>query len=313
MALMFRNCSSLTTLDLSNFDTSKVNRMAYIFANCSSLTSLDLSNFDTNTVSYIDDMFENCTNLKIIATSDANLIEEAQVISGSTITFNANDGKFSDDTIEKTTTVIKTVPNFKKETIDNVIENLLNNIEKPTREGYIFNDWSTDNIGSNIKDILNATYIASWKANTPPTITVPPAENDGNNKPSIDNGNNSSGSNNSSSNNTSSSNTSSSNSSVTDSSNIDNSESDNSSKNESSDIENNTSTDNNKENDDYIDKGISDIEDNISGKNDNYDTDKEAKELHNNSGLLIALASSIIAGLGAGTFYLRKRNKKDKN
>ena len=63
MNAMFRNCSSLTSLDLSNFDTSSVKRMVQMFMNCSSLTSLDLSNFDTSLVTTMSAMFRNCSSL----------------------------------------------------------------------------------------------------------------------------------------------------------------------------------------------------------------------------------------------------------
>jgi len=48
MHYMFSGCSALTTLDVSNFDTSSVYKMEHMFSGCSSLTILDLSNFDTS-------------------------------------------------------------------------------------------------------------------------------------------------------------------------------------------------------------------------------------------------------------------------
>ncbi|MBF1069741.1 MAG: BspA family leucine-rich repeat surface protein, partial [Prevotellaceae bacterium] len=48
MGWMFRLCQSLTALDLSNFDTSKVTDMMGMFEGCESLTALDLSNFKTS-------------------------------------------------------------------------------------------------------------------------------------------------------------------------------------------------------------------------------------------------------------------------
>jgi surface protein len=42
---MFYNCSSLTSLDVSNFDTGNVTDMIFMFGYCFSLTSLNLSNF----------------------------------------------------------------------------------------------------------------------------------------------------------------------------------------------------------------------------------------------------------------------------
>ena len=47
---IFYDCSSLTSLNLSNFNTNNVINMNNMFHNCSSLTFLDLSNFNTNNV-----------------------------------------------------------------------------------------------------------------------------------------------------------------------------------------------------------------------------------------------------------------------
>ena len=63
MYYMFYSCSSLTSLDLSNFDTSQVTRMSSMFRNCSGLTSLDLSGFDTSQVTDTDSMFYGCSSL----------------------------------------------------------------------------------------------------------------------------------------------------------------------------------------------------------------------------------------------------------
>ena len=53
MSSMFCNCSSLTSLNLSNFNTKNVTNMSSMFSECSSLTSLNLSNFNTNNFKYI--------------------------------------------------------------------------------------------------------------------------------------------------------------------------------------------------------------------------------------------------------------------
>ena len=50
MPFMFYSCYKLTTLDLSNFDTSNVEDMTAMFFYCSSLTELNVSNFDTSKV-----------------------------------------------------------------------------------------------------------------------------------------------------------------------------------------------------------------------------------------------------------------------
>ena len=62
-SFMFDNCYDLTTLDLSNFDTSKVTDMSYMFCHCRSLTNLDVSNFDTRNATSMNNMFEGCQSL----------------------------------------------------------------------------------------------------------------------------------------------------------------------------------------------------------------------------------------------------------
>ena len=54
---MFSGMSSLTTINLSNFDTAKVTDMSAMFYNMYNLTTIDLSNFDTSQVTYMESMF----------------------------------------------------------------------------------------------------------------------------------------------------------------------------------------------------------------------------------------------------------------
>ena len=54
---MFSECSSLESLDLSSFDTSKVTNMGRMFLKCSSLEYLNLSSFDTSNVEEMSAMF----------------------------------------------------------------------------------------------------------------------------------------------------------------------------------------------------------------------------------------------------------------
>ena len=90
---MFQECDELISLDLSNFDTSKVTEMDYLFnkyhklkgikglnkfntnnvtnfkamfQQCNELISLDLSNFNTSKVTEMDFMFSSCYKLKEI-------------------------------------------------------------------------------------------------------------------------------------------------------------------------------------------------------------------------------------------------------
>ena len=63
MSYMFYKCDDITSMDLSNFDTSNVTDMSYMFYDCGSLTSLDISNFDTRKVTDMSNMFCWCSSL----------------------------------------------------------------------------------------------------------------------------------------------------------------------------------------------------------------------------------------------------------
>jgi surface protein len=52
---MFQNCSSLTTLDLSNWDLSEVSQTINTFAGCTSLHTVRLDNCDHDTIKKIID------------------------------------------------------------------------------------------------------------------------------------------------------------------------------------------------------------------------------------------------------------------
>ena len=60
---MFSYCSSLTNIDISNFNTNNVKDMRSMFSGCSSLTNINLSNFNTNNIKDMSCMFFRCRNL----------------------------------------------------------------------------------------------------------------------------------------------------------------------------------------------------------------------------------------------------------
>ena len=63
---MFYNCSSLTNINLSNFNTQNVTNMNHMFSLCISLTNINLSNFNNQNVTNIWGMFFACRSLKNI-------------------------------------------------------------------------------------------------------------------------------------------------------------------------------------------------------------------------------------------------------
>jgi surface protein len=75
---MFYECSSLTNINLSNFNTQNVTNMSWMFGGCSSLTNINLSNFNTQNVTNMSLMFGGCSSLKKenIITKDNKIINQ---------------------------------------------------------------------------------------------------------------------------------------------------------------------------------------------------------------------------------------------
>ena len=69
---MFRECSNITEIDLSNFDTSSVESMGYMFYGCLSLISINLNNLDTSNVRIMYYMFQDCNSLISLDLSNFN-------------------------------------------------------------------------------------------------------------------------------------------------------------------------------------------------------------------------------------------------
>ena len=70
MSGMFYDCEKLASLDVSNFNTSNVTNMSNMFS-CRSLTSLDVSNFNTSNVTNMSNMFS-CRSLTSLDVSNFN-------------------------------------------------------------------------------------------------------------------------------------------------------------------------------------------------------------------------------------------------
>ena len=70
MGGMFNGCSGLTTLDVSNWVTSKVDNMGSMFLGCQNLTTLDVSKWKTSKVTNMNTMFLGCRNLTEIIGMD---------------------------------------------------------------------------------------------------------------------------------------------------------------------------------------------------------------------------------------------------
>ena len=66
MSYMFYSCSSIISLDFSNFDTSFVTNMTAMFCECYSLKSISLKNYDTSSVEDMSYMFSSTKSLEAL-------------------------------------------------------------------------------------------------------------------------------------------------------------------------------------------------------------------------------------------------------
>ena len=102
MKKMFSGCSSLTSLDLSHFDTRNVEIMIEMFRNCESLTSLDLSNFETQNCESMRGMFSGCKKLTYLDISGfSDYGETSGLMTGVPSSGKVRVGRRFDDTIVK--------------------------------------------------------------------------------------------------------------------------------------------------------------------------------------------------------------------
>ena len=84
MASMFQGCTSLISLNLSNFNTSNVTNMYGMFYSCHSLTSLNLSSFNTANVNDMRHMFSDCIGLTSLNLYSFDMSGLTSHLSGST-------------------------------------------------------------------------------------------------------------------------------------------------------------------------------------------------------------------------------------
>ena len=68
---LFEKCSNIYSIDLSNFDTSKVNDMGWMFYNCHKLKEIKgINKFNSNQVTKMNSMFQQCNELEYLDLSN---------------------------------------------------------------------------------------------------------------------------------------------------------------------------------------------------------------------------------------------------
>ena len=81
MEEMLAGCESLTSIDVSKFETGSVSYMSGMFDSCKSLTSLDLTKLDTSWNRDFSYMFNNCEKLATLKISNAFISSNAYDLS----------------------------------------------------------------------------------------------------------------------------------------------------------------------------------------------------------------------------------------
>ena len=87
MSGMFKDMSSLTTLNLSGSLTDAITDLSELFYGCSNLTNLNLADCNTSNVVNMSQMFRNCTsieNVNIIGMNTGNVLDMSGMFSGCT-------------------------------------------------------------------------------------------------------------------------------------------------------------------------------------------------------------------------------------
>ena len=138
---MFMNCSSLTKINLSKFDSQNVTNMRGMFGGCSSLTNINLSNFNTQNVTNMMSMFNGCSSLTNINLFDFNT-------QNVTITFGMFNGCSSLTNIN--------LSNFNTQNVKNMLD-MFNGCLSLEKEGVITKDKTI------LKELLNKSELSKYK------------------------------------------------------------------------------------------------------------------------------------------------------
>ena len=166
MSNMFRDCMLLTELiGIENFNTSNVTNMQSMFYNCDLLTSLDLSNWDTSKVTdmyeYLGGFIADCSNLEEVIG-----ILDLSKVNGLSYSSNDKNGVF------------RGCPKLKKLQLKNIYKDVsMTNTNKWTinLSGTIIEDQYLISIINELPDLINdkgLTAPSKIKLMLPPTNTL---------------------------------------------------------------------------------------------------------------------------------------------
>ena len=145
---LYQNCSSLTSIDVSHFDTSKATNMDCMFDR-SGVTSLDLSNFNTSNVTSMYMMFNGCsglTNLDLSSFNTAKVTMMASMFKDCTKLASLDLSSFNTAQVTNTSKMF--------ESSDKLVT------------VYVGNEWTTSSVNYSADMFYNCTSIVGGKGTT---------------------------------------------------------------------------------------------------------------------------------------------------
>ena len=158
MCYMFGCCSSLTNLDLSNFNTINVTNMKDMFNGCKSLTNLNLSNFNTINVTNMSNMFYGCkslTNLNLSNFNTINVIDMNCMFCDCSSLINLNLSNFNTKNVTNMSCMV-----YNCKSLTNLNLSNFNTINVTNMSGMFFNCSSLTNLNLSNFNTINVTNMS---------------------------------------------------------------------------------------------------------------------------------------------------------
>ena len=184
MSNMFSGNTSLTNITFgNNFNTSNVNNMRTMFNDCNSLKKLDLSGFNTSDVTSMDSMFRKCKSLKNIDLSNFNttnvitmayMFEECSSLTNLDLSsFGTSKVKLMNDMFYNCSNLLSLdLSNFDTSNVTNMTDMFCNCNALITLDLTNFDTSNVNNMGSMFRDCASLTNLDLSSFDTSNVINI---------------------------------------------------------------------------------------------------------------------------------------------
>ena len=161
---LFRYLTNMTTLDLTNVDTSNVTNMMLMFSYCKVLTGLNVANFDTSNVTLMISMFLMCeklTSLEVTNFDTSKVIDMSGMFSGSTTLTSLDLSNFNTSEVTNMRSMFNSCRNLRELNVSSF------DTSKVTDMSAMFNNinymTSLDISNFNTSNVTNMYRMFSWQ------------------------------------------------------------------------------------------------------------------------------------------------------